>query len=258
MPEWYLLIGALAALSLLGAAWRPLLFTVAPLLAGAVGAVLIQALRSAAAAEFATPPSSLLKALKMRALTASLHVLQPAARLHGRLTRGLKPWRCSAKAAPRLPIRRTWALWSTRWMDPQGRLRALERRITAAGAKIMRGGEYDRWDIEVRVGIAASARLQMAVEEHAGGAQLIRLHAFPRHSTAASGIGALVGVLAAAAALDHALFAAAVLASVIATLLAWVLVESAIVAGTVAHAVEHPDETATALPRARPRRLGSR
>jgi O-antigen biosynthesis protein len=258
MPEWYLLICALAALSLLGATWRPLLLAITPLLAGAVGAVVVQAVRSAAAAEFASPPSSRLKALEMRAMTASLHALQPAARLYGRLTHGLRPWRCRrGKAVPGLPIRRTWALWSTRWMDPQGRLRALERRITAAGAKIKRGGEYDRWDIEVRVGMVVSTRLQMAVEEHPGGTQLIRLQTFPRGSTAAAGIGAVLGLLAATAALDHARFVAGVLASLVAALLAWVLVESAVVAGTVAHAVEHADETATAVPRTRPR-LGGR
>jgi hypothetical protein len=157
-----------------------------------------------------------------------------------------------------LPIRRTWAFWSTRWSDPQERLHTLERRINTAGAKTVRGGDYDRWDIEVRVGMVVSARLQMAVEEHAGGAQLIRLHAFPRRPMAASAIGALLGVLAVVAVLDHAPFAAGVLASFVAALLALLLTESAAVAGTVAHAVEHADETATPIPRARPQRLASR
>jgi glycosyltransferase involved in cell wall biosynthesis len=258
MPEWYLVIGALAALSLLGATWRPLLLAFAPLLAIAVGAVLVQALRSAAGAEFATAPSSRPKALGMRALTTLLHALQPAARLHGRLSQGLRPWRCRGKARRRLPIRRRWAFWSPQWRDPQTRLRTLERRITSAGARAVRGGDYDRWDIEVRVGMMVSARLQMAVEQHAGGAQLIRLHAFQRRATAASAIGALLGVLAVAAALDHAPFAAGVLASFVAALLAWLLIESAAVAGTVADAVEHADETATPIRRARRQRLASR
>ncbi|MGH8735153.1 MAG: hypothetical protein ACREVB_15835, partial [Burkholderiales bacterium] len=148
--------------------------------------------------------------------------------------------------------------WSTRWSDPQTRLRTLERRINTAGAKTVRGGDYDRWDIEVRVGMVVSARLQMAVEEHAGGAQLIRLRAFPRRPMAASAIGALLGVLAVVAVLDHAPFAAGVLASFVAALLALLLIESAAVAGTVAHSVEHADETATPIRRARPQRLASR
>jgi GT2 family glycosyltransferase len=256
MPEWYLVIGALAALSLLGATWRPLLLAFAPLLAGAVGAVLVQALRSAAGAEFATAPSSRQKALGMRALTALLHALQPAARLHGRLIQGLRPWRCRGEARPRLPIRRTWAFWSTRWRDPQTRLRTLEGLIAAAGAKIVRGGEYDRWDIEIRVGMLISARLQMAVEEHAAGAQLIRLRASPRRPIGAVGIGAFLVALAVAAALDHAPFAALVLASFATALLALLVVESAVIAGTVGHAVEHADETATAIRRCPPTEAG--
>jgi GT2 family glycosyltransferase len=258
MPEWYLVIAALAALSLLGATWRPLLLAFVPLLAVAIGAVLVQALRSAAGAEFATAPSSRPKALRMRALVALLHSLQPAARLHGRLAQGLRPWRCRGKARPRMPVRRTWAFWSTRWSDPQTRLRTLERRLNAAGAKTVRGGDYDRWDIEVRVGMVVSARLQMGVEEHAGGAQLIRFHAFLRPPRAASAIGVLLGVLAVVAMLDHAPFAAGVLASFVAAVLALVLIESAAVAGTVAHAVEDADETAAPIRRAPPQRLARR
>jgi hypothetical protein len=156
-----------------------------------------------------------------------------------------------------LPIRRTWAFWSTRSRDPQTRLRTLEGRIAAAGAKTVRGGDYDRWDIEIRVGMLISARLQMAVEEHAAGAQLIRLRASPRLSIGACGIGAVLVVLAVAAALDHASFAAFVPASFAAALLAWLLVESALVAGIVGHAVEQADEAATAVRRGPPRRLAS-
>jgi GT2 family glycosyltransferase len=258
MPEWHLMIAALAAISLLGLSWRPLLLVLAPLLAIAVGIVLVQSLQSAAGAKFATAPSSRPKALGMRALTALLHSLQPAARLHGRLTQGLRPWGHLRKVSPRLPIRRTWAFWSTRWSDPQARLHTLERRIEAAGGRIMRGGDYDRWDIEVRAGIVASARLQMAVEEHAGGAQLVRLHAFLRRPVVAFVIGALLSLLAVIAVLDHSPFAAAVLASLAVALLALLLIESAALAGAIAHAVEHADESATPIPSAHPRRLPGR
>jgi O-antigen biosynthesis protein len=251
MPEWYLLVAALAALSLVGVTWLPLLLAAAPALAAASGAVILQAIRNAAAAQL--PKSrSRLTALKMRALTAALHLLQPAARLHGRIANGLRPWGRFSGGALRLPVRRTWAFWSTRWTDPHGRLRALERGVTAMGAKIMRGGEYDRWDIEVRVGVVASARLRMAVEEHGQREQLVRVHAVLQRSPAAWAIGVLLGALAVAAALDHARFAAVVLASLIAGLLAWVFVESALLAGTVSYAVLNADETAQRLPRGRP------
>jgi GT2 family glycosyltransferase len=258
MPEWYLVIAALAALSLLGATWPPLLLVSAPLLALAVGAVLVQALQSAAGAQFASPPPSRPKAFAMRGLTALLHALQPAARLHGRLRQGLKPWKGRGKAPPRLSIRRTWAVWSTQRRDPQTRLRSLERRLNRAGARTVRGGDYDAWDIEVRLGMLVAARLQMAVEEHAGGAQLVRLRSFPRRPGAASMIGALLGVLGAIAVLEHAQFAAIVLAGFVATLLALLLVESAALAGTVASAVEETGEAAVPARRPRLRRLAIR
>jgi GT2 family glycosyltransferase len=247
MPEWFLVIAALSAICLLGATWRPLLLGFAPLLALAAGAVLVQAVRSAAGAEFATAPRSRRKALGMRALTALLHALQPAARLHGRLAEGLRPWGRLGKVSPRLPIRRTWAFWSSRWSDPQERLRTVERLLEAAGARTMWGGDYDRWDIEARAGMVASARLQMAVEDHAGGAQLVRLCAFPRRPVGALVLCGLLGLLAALALLDHAPFAAGALAGAGAILLALLLIESAALAGAVAHAVEHADEAATPI-----------
>jgi GT2 family glycosyltransferase len=254
MPEWCLVVGALAALSLLGATWRPLLLAFGPLLAVALGAVVVHGLRSAVAADLATAPPSRLKALGMRILIGLLHAVQPAARLHGRLRQGLKPWRRNGQGRPRWPRRRTWALWSTRWKDPQARLRAIEGQLRAAGGSIVWGGSYDRWDLEVGVGTLGSARLQMAVEEHAGGAQLLRLHAFLRRPWAALGIGAAVAALAALAWLDHASFAAAALASLSVAILGWLVIESAAVAGIVAEAVERADETAAPIGRAKRRK----
>jgi hypothetical protein len=94
----------------------------------------------------------------------------------------------------------------------------------------------------------------MAVEDHPGGTQLIRIHAFLRRPVAASAIGALLGGLAVVAVLDHVTFAAGVLASFSIALLAWLLIESAAVAGSVRDAVEHAEERATPIGRARHRR----
>jgi GT2 family glycosyltransferase len=254
MPEWYLVIGALAALSVLGATWSPLLFSFGPLLAVALGAVILQAVRNAAAAQFATAPRSRVKALGMRALIALLHAMQPAARLHGRLTQGLRPWRHKPWTRPRLPMRRTWALWSTRWKDTQARLEAIENRLKAAGAKVVRGGPYDPWDLEARVGMLGSARLQMAVEEHPGGAQLFRVHAHLRRPVAALAIGAVLTALAVLAGLDHATLTAGGLAIFSVGIVAWLLTDSALLAGIVAEAVAHADEVASPIGRAKRRR----
>jgi O-antigen biosynthesis protein len=237
IPEWYLVI---AWLGIVGLSWTPLLAAAALV---AVACVLMPAAKSASAAGFPTPPGSRRKALAMRALTALLHLLQPPVRLYGRLTHGLTPWRRSAAAPPRLSIGRTWAFWSATRSEPGARLQALERRLAATGAAIIRGGDFDRWDIEARVGIALRARLQMAVEEHAGRAQLIRLRAGFRPSRAALAIGALLAALVAAAVVAHVHPAAALLlAATAAGWLGWGLVEWTTLAGTITQAVDHLDD----------------
>jgi hypothetical protein len=53
-------------------------------------------------------------------------------------------------------------------------MRDLERGLEKADAIVARGGDYDDWDLRVRGGLLANARLSMAVEDHAGGKQLLR------------------------------------------------------------------------------------
>src|SRR5207249_10534998 len=80
MPEWYLVLLLLAALSALGGLWSPLVLVV-PLLVLAVVASLLQAARSAAHASFASAPRTRMERLRLRGLTAALHLLHPLARL---------------------------------------------------------------------------------------------------------------------------------------------------------------------------------
>ena len=190
----------------------------------------------------------------MRALTALLHVLQPAARLHGRLAHGLRPWRGRVHAPLGLPARRTWAFWSTQWIDPHERLRAIEQRVAATGARIQPGGDYDRWDTQVELGILVRERLLMSVEEHAGGAQLIRVRAMLR-CRASLAVAAITGLLAVTAALDHAYLATALLGGLLVAFLAWLWWEASLVTGVVTEAVEHGVAMATLMPRSR-RRFG--
>jgi O-antigen biosynthesis protein len=256
MPEWYLVVLVLLILCIIGIAWRPILFAGAPLLAAAVGAVVGQALLSAAGAQFSTRHLSRRKLFAMRALTALLHVLQPAARLRGRLAHGLGPWRSRVHGRPRLPVRHIWAFWSTQWIDPLERLRAIEQRVIATGARIRPGGDYDRWDIQVEPGILVRARLLMSVEEHAGGAQLIRVRAVLRCGPPLA-VAAITGVLAVTAALDHAYLSTALLGGLLVAFLMWLLREASLATGVVAEAVEQGVAMATLLPRSRRRFSGS-
>src|SRR5213079_3331874 len=92
MPEWYLAVAILMALSTVSLIWSPLKLLL-PLLLGFVLPPLAQASLSAARASFNDAPPRSAARLKRRLLTAALHLLQPLARLRGRLQYGLAPWR---------------------------------------------------------------------------------------------------------------------------------------------------------------------
>jgi len=84
----------------------------------------------------------------LRALVAFLHVAQPLARTWGRL-----------RARPhRVPhLRPTWT------GDRAGWLRNLERELPAAGYAVRVGGQHDRWDLEVSIGLLLRGRITIGV-----------------------------------------------------------------------------------------------
>ncbi len=203
MPEWYLVILALAVLSLLGPFWPPLLLTL-PLLVLAIGALVVQAGLSATHASFTSAPQTRLARLKLYSLTALLHMLQPLARLYGRLLHGLVPWRWRGARGYAQPRTYTYTLWSEQWRDPIARLQSLEANLRALGTYVCRGGDYDRWDLEVRGGIFGTARMQMAIEEHSAGKQLVRFRSWPVCSLGGVMLLLLFTLLSTGAALDRA------------------------------------------------------
>jgi GT2 family glycosyltransferase len=186
MPEWYLLLGVLAVLSVVGTFAKPLVpwTEAAPvrvellLFAAACGALVLNAVRGAWTAK-QTPRTAV---IRLRVLTALLFALQPAARLAGRLRYGLTPWRRRGDISSTLPIPRRRHLWSERWRSQSEWLLRLERELRASSMTVVRGGEFDRWDIHVRVGPLAAARVHVALEEHGQGRQLVRFHVWPRWS----------------------------------------------------------------------------
>src|SRR5207248_2974780 len=107
MPEWHLGFALLMGLSALSFFWSPLTLLL-PLLIGAALLPLAQACLSAAHASFPDAPSRRAARLKRRLLPAALHLVQPLARLRGRLREGLTPWRCRgpSQPAPRSPFAR--------------------------------------------------------------------------------------------------------------------------------------------------------
>jgi GT2 family glycosyltransferase len=208
MPEWYVVILALAVLSALGSLWRPLLVMALPLLAGAVTASVIQATGSAARARLCEAPPGRLGRWRSRALIAFLHVLQPLARLVGRSKHGLTPWRRRGTPSFAIPFRRRFIVWTERWHEPAEKLQALEATLRASRSTVVRGGDFDRWDLEVRGGALGAARLRMTTEEHGRSRQLWRFRVWPRCSTATAVLGVPLGALTLGAAFDGAWSAA--------------------------------------------------
>jgi hypothetical protein len=209
IPEWWLVVATLMVFVALGAVWTPMLLFV-PLLCAAVLPLVAQSTASAWAASVG--PVSAAARVRLRILIGVLHVIQPLARLRGRLSHGLTPWR---RGAARRALPRAWtdAVWSTHWREPDGWIASVEADLRSTGTAVIRGGPYSSWDLEVRGGVLGRHRVLMAVEEHGGGQQLVRIRARPRVSGAAVLLVTLFWSLAGWAALDQAWPAAAPLAA---------------------------------------------
>ncbi|MBI4317237.1 MAG: glycosyltransferase [Chloroflexi bacterium] len=244
MPEYFILIFALAVLSIFGALWRPLLAALLPL-SVAVGALLVQAGLSASHASFTSVRCSPITCLKLYGITAFLHLLQPFGRLCGRLRHGLTPWRRRSTWGLWLPRRRTWTMWSERWQSTEERLRSIEAALRAEGVTVVRGGDFDRWDLEVRGGLLGSVRLLMAVEEHGSGQQLVRLRSWPRYSTHGLLLSLVFLVLSTWAALDRAPGVSATVGAVAAALVVRALLECATNVAVFLRALEQPEKGET-------------
>ncbi len=191
LPEWYLALAALVALSAAGALWSPMLVAL-PLLVLALAALAVDAVLGAARARF--PGISARRRLALRALTALLYLLHPPARLSGRLGAGLSPWRRRGPGGARLPVPRTFSQWSERWSPAESRVDQLAIRLRAGGVVVTSGGDWDRWDLHVRGGALGGAHILTAVEEHGSGRQLTRIRCVP-HPTAAGVSAAALAVL---------------------------------------------------------------
>ena len=221
MPEWYLSILFLAGLVGLSYSWAPLSVSL-PLLALAVGAPLLQAFRSAYTARLERGDSGL-SGFGRRAIIAGLHLLQPLARLHGRIAHGLTFWRRRGGPPAKLFLPRVDTLWSESWRSPFDWLSSLEKSLKDSRAVVVRGGDFDRWDLEILGGLFGSVRVLMAVEEHGDGKQLLRFRARPKLSLFEMSMIVIPAVLAGIALIDGAWVAGAAMALASVAMLIWQL-----------------------------------
>ena len=234
MPEWYLVIGALTVLTLLGTLWSPLVVFL-PLLGLAVGVLLVRAWASAAEVTHGRLGPAR-ERLALRGLTALLHLLQPLARLRGWLS-------LENRWSPGRP--RIWSLffrpllftaWSERWLAPAEWVRSVQSALQAMSVPVVAGGNFDRWDLEIRGGRLGCVRALMVVEEHGAGRQFARLRAWPNCAGVAVAAEAGLVILALLAALDGAPTAASILAGIALLIVIQVAVDVAIAGDAVAAA----------------------
>jgi hypothetical protein len=176
-PDWVLVLAFLSGITALGLVLTPLLYAGAAALAVAVAGSVAAAVSAAMHAD--------VRKTRLRALIAALHLLQPPARLTGRLLHGLSPWRRHAAAGIAIPRERLLTAWHETWTPAIKRVEAVEDAARRVGARIVRGNPYARFDLEVSAGAFGSARLLVAVEEHGRGRQLVRCRVWPRISAAA-------------------------------------------------------------------------
>jgi O-antigen biosynthesis protein len=179
MPEWYVVTALLGVLALLGLELKPLLLAL-PFFAAAALAPLPAAVHSAWRDSVRAGRRSRWHRYRLWFGSTLLHMLQPLARLSGRLRHGLTPWRPHAAGGLDVPLPGRASIWSEEWRTADGWLETLEAQLRATGARVLRGGDYDRWDLEIRGGAAGAVRLLFATEEHGGGRQLLRLRFRPR------------------------------------------------------------------------------
>jgi GT2 family glycosyltransferase len=236
MPEWYLVVALLAALALLGLSWPPLLWTL-PLLLLAVAAPVAQAAIAAGRAQFPVVASSRREQVQRRVLTFGMHLMQPLARLIGRLQHGLTPWRRRGRVTPR------WragprTIWSESWRSREQWVEWLEATLREQRLIVRRGGDHDDWDLEIRGGPCGSLRARVAVEEHGATKQLVRLSARRRIATFAGSSLLAAGALAFGAVLGGAWIAAACLGAVAVGLAVMTGSEAAVAVGSWAAAHE--------------------
>ena len=223
MPEWWFAIGTLFTLVLLGFAWTPLLLAL-PLLVVALAAPIAQAWVSTRDLPY---PAGIARfeRVRLRFVTAGLHVAQPIARLRGRLAHGLTPWRTRGSSGYALPVASTVKVWSNEWAAPETWIGGVERSLRESGAVVRSGGSADRWDLELRGGLAASARLLHTAEDHSTG-QLAHFRVWPPGRVSVVCFALSIASLGAMACWNHQWFVGSLMGAAGLALWAWIVMSA--------------------------------
>ncbi len=209
--EWNVAAGLLILLSLLSPLWPPLLVCVF-LLSLRITYQVSQAISAACA-------SNCRKALRpdrtqwtFTLITALLHLMQPVARMVGRSRRAFHKL-FAFQASVSLPYCRTMTIWNEKWQPPAELLHELESRFSRCKATVLQGKGFDRWDLQIKTGVAGAVRIRMAHEEHEKGKQLIRIRCWPHWSRCLFLLISCTSFLSVLAAIDNCFAASLALGS---------------------------------------------
>jgi O-antigen biosynthesis protein len=128
------------------------------------------------------------------------------------------------------------AIWHEHWQPAERHVATLERTLCSQGATVARGGDYDRWDLEIRGSMLGGVRALMTTEEHGGGKQLVRWHYGPYANLYSLALPSVFALLAILAATDGAWVVAAVLGAMALALLMRIVFDCAAATGALVHA----------------------
>ncbi len=210
MPEWYFIVALLLTLSFVGLSWSPLLYAV-PVLLVAVALPLAQAFKSASGATFMYSNRTWRELTGPYLTTVAMYIMQPIARLRGRIIHGLTPWRFGFDKTSVKPWPWSEAIWTEQWAEPESRGQWLASTLGNEGLRVVYAGPYDGWDFDIAGGVLGGVRVLTAVEDHGGGAQYIRVRARPLWSFGALASLLIFLMLFVAAVVNGAWFGGAVL-----------------------------------------------
>jgi O-antigen biosynthesis protein len=194
-PEGLLLLAGLGIVSMLGLLWTPLLLA-GPAFVLALTWIVAGAVVSGWRAHPVRPSTPLGQTLRRRTLTSLLFLVQPVARLLGRLRNGLSPWRRRIRPGLSWPRPRTIRVWGENWREPRAWVEYLQDGLAARGGFVRSGGPFDRWDLDLRVGQLGGVKILVAIEEHGEGKQTMLARIWPRLSAGGAIAILLLGIIA--------------------------------------------------------------
>lgn len=185
MPEWFLIILFWGIVSVFGFE-LPLFGIAFPIFLFLLGLILAQSAFSASKAIKKNKSIPKNKKFKGLLITTYMHFIQPLARLWGRIKHGLNPSRGNLS---NLRYFKSFSLfpqvvfaWSEKWAELSEWQLNLKRELLKRRMKVKDGGDFDRWDLEYRIGPFISARALLTVEEHGMGKQYFKIKQWLRLS----------------------------------------------------------------------------